>query len=145
MIATWFAPLVTHGGPPKHAPAAQTPVGKTHAFLFPQAVPHAAGRLRLVSHPLFPPVQSPNPALQLLIPQTPAVHDAVPFAVEHVNLFAQVVPHVAVELRFVSQSVAFTSQFAMPAPHPTQAPAVHVCVPARHVSTVVVVTRSAPH
>jgi hypothetical protein len=136
---------------PSHTPAAMQPpeahkgVAEEHATLFAQVVPHVAGLFRFVSHPSFPLAQFPNPGAQLLMPQTPAVHTAVPFAVEHATLFAHDTPQVAVAFRFVSQSVALPSQLPVPVGHDAQAPVTHRSEPAAHVSTGTAVTRSGPH
>jgi hypothetical protein len=130
-----------------HAPAVHDGVPLTfeHAISSRHVVPHVAVEFKFVSQPSFPLVQSAYPVAQLLMPQAAAVHDAVPFAFEQATRSAHVVPHVAVEVRSVSQSVASSSQFAVPAPHDTQAPLVHVWLPVAHVSTGVVETKSAPH
>jgi hypothetical protein len=59
------------------------PFAFEHAARLPQVVPHADVRFKLVSQPSFAPPQSPYPALQLLMPHTPFVQDAVPAVVEH--------------------------------------------------------------
>jgi hypothetical protein len=99
----------------------QTGVDPEQATRFPHVVPHVAVEFRFVSQPSLMPPQSPHPLLQL-IPHTPFVHDAVPFAVEHATLFAHVAPQVTVELRFVSQSAPLESQFAVRAAHAVHAP-----------------------
>jgi hypothetical protein len=73
------------------------------ATLLPHVVPQLAVEFRFVSQPSLVPPQSAKPDAQLVVPHTPFVHEAVPFAVEHALTFAQAVPHVEVEFRLVSQ------------------------------------------
>jgi len=60
------------------------------------------------------------------------VQEAVPLVLEHSTALAQLVPHVDVEFRFVSQSFGFASQLAVLAEQVTQEPFEHACPLALH-------------